>query len=147
MNVFALRWQGQKGIRHGTLLSTLFELEPLPTWRLHDGRGAIEIEIKADKQGLRVPKRRKKSFTAQEGLIMLTDLAHNILSWTHHWVLENSPFADFGAQRMVDELMCIPGRVEIMGGKLEKVALLETHPYADSMRLILGKLLDFFDVP
>jgi len=88
-----------------------------------------------------------KSFTAQEGLILLTDLAHNILSWTHHWVLEGSPFADFGAQRMVDELMCIPGRVEIMGDKLQKVALLETHPYADSMRLILGQLLNFFDIP
>jgi hypothetical protein len=147
INVFALHWQGQNGIRHGTLLSTLFQLEPLPTWRLHDGRGAMEIEIKADKQGLGVPKRRKKSFTAQEGLILLTDLAHNILSWTHHWVLEDSPFADFGTKRMVDELMCIPGRVEIMDGKLQKVALLETHPYADSMRLILGQLLDFFDIP
>jgi hypothetical protein len=147
INVFVLRWQGQNGIRHGTLLSTLFQLEPLSTWRLHDGRGAMEIEIKADKQGLSVPKRRKKSFTAQEGLILLADLAHNILSWTHHWVLEDSPFADFGTKRMVDELMCIPGRVEIMGGKLQKVALLETHPYADSMRLILGQLLDFFDNP
>lgn len=48
---------------------------------------------------------------------------------------------------MVDELMCIPGRVEIMDGKLQKVALLETQPYADSMRLILGQLLDFFDIP
>ena len=147
VNIFSLRWQSKNGMRHGTLLSTLFQLEPLSTWRLHDGRGAMEIEIKADKRGLRVPKRRKKSFMAQEGLILLTDLAHNILSWTHHWVLEDSPFADFGAERMVDELMCIPGRVEIMDGKLQKVALLETHPYADSMRLILGELLDFFDTP
>ncbi len=147
INVFALRWQGKKSMRHGTLLSTLLELEPLPTWRLHDGRGAMEIEIKADKRGLRVPKRRKKSLAAQEGLILLTDLAHNILSWTHHWVLEDGPFAGFGAERMVDELMCIPGRVEVMDGKLQKVALLETHPYADSMRLMLGKLLDFFDTP
>jgi hypothetical protein len=147
INVFALRWQGQNGLRHGTLLSTLFPLEPLATWRLHDGRGAMEVEIKADKQGLRAPKRRKKSFAAQEGLILLADLAHNILSWTHHWMLEDSPFADFGTERMVEELMCIPGRVEIMDGKLQKVALLETHPYADSMRLILGELLDFFDTP
>lgn len=147
INVFALRWQGQNGLRHGTLLSTLFPLEPLATWRLHDGRGAMEVEIKADKQGLRVPKRRKKSFAAQEGLILLADLAHNILSWTHHWMLEDSPFADFGTERMAEELMCIPGRVEIMDGKLQKVALLETHPYADSMRLILGELLDFFDTP
>lgn len=146
INVFALRWLNQNGIRHGTLLSTLFELEPLSTWRLHDGRGAMEIEIKADKQGLALPKRRKKSFTAQEGLILLTDLAHNILSWTHHWVLRDSPFAGFGAQRMIDELMSIPGRVEIMGGRLHKVALLEAHPYADPMRPILGQLLAMFNI-
>lgn len=147
VNVFALRWEGKSKMRYGTLLSTLFQLEPLSTWRLHDGRGAMEIEIKADKQGLRVPKRRKKSFTAQEGLILLTDLAHNILSWTHHWVLEDSPFANFGTKRIVDELMCIPGRVEFMDGKLSKVALLETHPYADDMRLILEELLDLFENP
>ena len=147
INVFALRWQGKKGLRYGTLLTTLSQLDPLSAWRLHDGRGAAEIEIKADKQGLRIPKRRKKSFTAQEGLILLTDLAHNILSWTHHWVLEDSPFADFGAQRMVDELVCIPGRIEMMGSRLQKVALLETHPYADSMRDILRRLLEFFGTP
>lgn len=147
VRVFALRWRGKNKMRYGTLLSTLFQLEPLPTWRLHDGRGAIEIEIKADKQGLRIPKRRKKSFAAQEGLILLTDLAHNILSWVHHWVLEDSSFADFATKRIVDELMCIPGRVELMGGKLRKVALLETHPYAHDMRLILEELLDLFENP
>lgn len=147
VNVFSLCWQDKEEWRYGTLLSTLFQLEPLSTTRLHDGRGAMEIEIKADKQGLRIPKRRKKSLAAQEGLILLTDLAHNLFSWVHHWVLEDSPFADFGTKRMVDELMCIPGRVEIKGGKLRKVALLETHPYANSMRFILGDLLDFFGNP
>jgi hypothetical protein len=146
-NVFVLRWQGEDKMRYGTLISTFLELEPLSTWRLHDGRGAMEVEIKADKQGLCVPKRRKKSFRAQEGLVLLTDLAHNILSWTHHWVLEDSPFANFGTKRMVDELMCIPGRVEFMDGKLYKVALLETHPYADDMRLVLEELLDLFENP
>jgi hypothetical protein len=147
LHVFGLRWQGQDRLRYGTLLSSLLQLDPLTSLRLHDGRGAMEVEIKADKQGLRLPKRRKKSFQAQEGLILLTDLAHNILSWTHHWVLEGTPFADFGTQRMVDELMCIPGRIELKEGKLAKVALLETHPYAADMRLALAKLLVFFDNP
>lgn len=144
-HVFALRWQSKKGLRHGSLVSTLLQLEPLSTFRLHDGRGAVEIEIKADKQGLRAPKRRKKSWHAQEGLILITDLAHNLLSWIHHWVLEDSPFADFGAKRMVDELLCIPGRIEFRGARLHKVALLKTHPYADKMRPILANLLDLFD--
>lgn len=147
INVFSLRWQGKKSARYGTLLSTLFELDPLPTWLLHDGRGAMEIEIKADKQGLRLPKRRKISFSAQEGLILLTDLAHNTLSWIHHWLLEDTPFANFGSKRIIDDLMSIPGRIEIMDGKLQKVALLQTHPYADPMRLVLDNLLDLFENP
>ena len=61
--------------------------------------------------------------------------------------LEDSPFADFGTKRIADELMCIPGRVEFMDGKLHKVALLETHPCADDMRLVLEELLDFFEDP
>lgn len=147
INVFALRWQGKNKLRYGTLLSSMLPLDPLATLRLHDGRGAMEIEIRADKQGLHLPKRRKKSFNAQEGLALLTDLAHNILSWTHHWVLEDGPFAAFGTKRMVDELMCIPGRLEIMDGRLQKVALLQSHPYAPEMRLALGKLLAYFGNP
>jgi hypothetical protein len=147
VQVYSIRWQGRHDLRFGTLLSTLFELDALATFRLHDGRGAMEVEIKADKQGLRLPDRRKHRFYAQEGLALLTDLAHNLLSWTHHWVLEAGPFADFGTQRMVEELMCIPGRIEVMDGKLQKVALLETHPYADAMRIALEKLLALFEYP
>ena len=147
LNLFVLRWQSKTGLRYGTLLSTLFELDPLATMRLHDGRGAVEVEIKADKQGLKASHRRKKSFQAQEALILLTDLAHNLLSWTHHWVCENGPFDDFGTKRMVDELMCIPGRIAQKGHRLHRVALLQTHPYADKMRLALVKLLDFFGNP
>ena len=147
INMFSLRWQNKSKLRYGTLLSTLFELDPLSTLRLHDGRGAVEVEIKADKQGLKASTRRKKSFAAQEGLILLTDLAHNILSWTHHWVLEDGPFDSFGTKRMVDELMCIPGQITIKGNRLQKVALLDKHPFAENMRLALLKLLDFFGNP
>lgn len=147
VQVFSIRWQGKNGLRYGTLLSTLLELDPLATFRLHDGRGAMEVEIKADKQGLHLPNRRKHRFYAQEGLALLTDLAHNLLSWTHHWVLEEEPFADFGTKRMVEELMCIPGRIELKDGKLQKVALLSTHPYAEAMRGALEKLLIMFDYP
>ena len=48
-------------------------------------------------------------------------------------------------KRIVDESMCIPGRVEFMDGKLSMEALLEKHPYADDMRLILEELLDLFE--
>jgi hypothetical protein len=141
INVFALRWQAKDKERFGTLLSTLLQLDPVATLRLYDGRGADEIEIRADKQGLSLPHRRKKSFCAQEALALLTDLAHNLLSWLHHAVLENGPFADYGTLRMVRDLLCIPGRLEFMEGRLHKVALLETHPCASEMRRALGAIL------
>ena len=145
--VFSLRWRNRSTWRYGTLVSSLLDLEPAAALRLHDGRGAVEVEIKADKQGLKASHRRKKSFEAQAGLILLTDLAHNLLSWTHHWSLEGSPFEDFGTQRMVEELLCIPGRIVLKGPHLHKVALLQSHPYAADMRFVLVKLLDFFGNP
>ena len=36
------------------------------------------------------------SFPAQKALILLTDLAHNLLADFHHTVLAETPFADFG---------------------------------------------------
>ncbi|MEJ2706554.1 MAG: transposase [Anaerolineales bacterium] len=145
--VFSLRWKNKADLRYGTLISSLIDLGPLSTLRLHDGRGAIEVEIKADKQGLKATKRRKKSLAAQTGLILLTDLAHNLLSWTHHWVLEGGPFDSFGAKRMVEELLGMPGRIEVKGHQLQKVALPEKHPYAQEMRSVVLKLLDFFGNP
>jgi hypothetical protein len=147
INVFCLRWLNKKGIRHGTLLSTLFDLSPLSTLRAYDGRGAMEVEIRADKQGLNLTKRRKKRLPAQEALILMTDTAHNLLSWLHRWVLEGTSFDQFGTKRMVDELLCIPGRIELKGNQLYKVALRSSHPYAEEMRLILGNLLKWFDNP
>lgn len=139
--VYVLRWQTKEGFRYGTLISTVPGLLPLSTWRLCDGRGAAEVEIRADKQGLKLPKRRKHKLAAQMVLILLTDIAHNLLTWLHAATLADGPCADFGTLRMVEDLLTIPGRIEFEGTKLCKVALLETHPYAPQMRIALQKLL------
>lgn len=51
LNIFILQWPGKKKPHYATLLSSLCQLQPEATWRLYDGRGAAEVEIKADKQG------------------------------------------------------------------------------------------------
>ena len=48
--------------------------------------GGVEIEIKEDKQGLSTSKRNKKRFEAQQVLIELEALAHNVLVWARHWL-------------------------------------------------------------
>lgn len=140
-DVYVLRWQTQGGFRYGTLISTVPALSPLSTWHLCDGRGAAEVEIRADKQGLKLPKRRKHKLAAQMMLILLTDIAHNLLTWLHAALLADGPCADFGTLRMVEDLLTIPGRIEFEGTTLRKVALLETHPYAPQMRIALQNLL------
>jgi len=145
---YVLRWAtATDQLRYGTLVSSLLDWVPLSTWRLHDGRGAIEVEIKADKSGLLIPKRRKQCLDAQEALILISDLAHNILAWLHPWMLADSQFVSYGPERLVSDLLCIPGRVEISEGRLTKVALKASHPYAAPMRECLLQLLDHFGNP
>lgn len=145
--VYVLRWATPKGLRHSTLICTVPGLSPMAAWHLCDGRGAAEVEIRADKQGLRLPKRRKRKMAAQMILILLTDVAHNLLSWFHAATLADGPCADFGTLRIVEDLLNIPGRVEFKGQKLRKVALLESHPFANHMRTALCKLLLKSSIP
>lgn len=146
-DVYVLRWSTSKGWRYGTLICTVPGLPPLAAWRLCDGRGAAEVEIRADKQGLKLPKRRKRKMAAQMTLILLTDIAHNFLSWFHAATLADGSCADFGTLRIVEDLLTIPGRLEFKGSELRKVALLESHPFAPHMRTALYKLLMKSSIP
>ena len=53
--------------------------------------GGVEIEIKEDKQGLGTTKRNKKRFEAQQVLIQLEALAHNVLIWARQWLAPHCP--------------------------------------------------------
>lgn len=145
--MYVVRWHTRQGFRYSTLISSLPGLSPLSTLHLYDGRGAMEIEIRADKQGLRLPKRHKRSMAAQLVLILLTDIAHNLLSWLHAATLADGPCREFGTLRVVEDLLTIPGYLEFKGAYLRKVALLDTHPFAAAMRLTLAKLLKLSSIP
>jgi hypothetical protein len=146
LDAYLLRWLDSKeALRHATLLTTLPHT-PFTQWALYDGRGACEIEIRSDKSGLQLTRRRKHPLDAQEAWILLTDVAHNLLAWLQPWMLADSPFAAFGPQRLVSDLLTIPGQLFFEHGRLTKVALWETHPYAEEMMLCLQKLLKTFDL-
>jgi DDE family transposase len=143
-----LRWTNQsEQLQYATLVHSLLDRD----WRsipdLYDGRAAMESEIKADKCGLLMPKRRKKRLAAQEALILLTDLAHNLLAWAHDWMFSNGRFAELGPQALVNDVFCMPGQALFKGDRLQMVALRETHPYAADMVACLTKLLAHFGNP
>ena len=80
--------------------------------RLYDARGGAEIEqFRQDKSGLGLEARRKRSFAGQQGYILLTDLAHNLLADFAFYGLEESPMAGFGPKRIVRDLLNMPGLV------------------------------------
>jgi hypothetical protein len=113
----------------------------------YDDRAAIEAELKADKGGLQLHRRRKQRLAAQEALVLLTDLAHNLLAWTRGWMFPDSPFADAGIYRMVKELLPIPGKVVVEDGHIVKLRLKTSHPLAKPMLVCLARLLDRFGTP
>jgi hypothetical protein len=147
LEAYLLRWRGAGDkLAHAILLSTLGR-PPFETWALYDRRGAMEVEIRADKSGLRLASRRKHSLAAQEAWLVLTDIAHNLLAWSGGWMLAGSAFAGFGPQRLVEDLLTIPGRLTFdERGRLERVALKASHPYAGEMQSCLHTLLKTFDL-
>ena len=106
----------------------------------YDDRGGAEVEqFRNDKNGLHLAARRKRRFPAQKALILLTDLAHNLLTDFHRMALTDTKFAGFGPKRMVRDLLAIPGRLTFEGTQLKRIDLLESHPYAKNILIGLKK--------
>jgi hypothetical protein len=141
----ALRWRKRNGQRcHALLISSLEPGEVLRLLgegpekeadaqavlaayaRLYDERGgAVEIDIKESKQGLGVTKRRKKSFAGQQMVMLLGQLAHNVVVWAKRWLAEEAPkLRRYGVQRMVRDVLAVSGFVELSkSGTVKRVVL------------------------
>ena len=106
----------------------------------YNQRGGAEIEqFRADKDGLHLSSRRKQSFQAQRAIILMTDLAHNLLADFRHQALADSRFAHWGLKRIVRDLLAVPGRLYLSGSQLKRIELLATYPYADELIICLEK--------
>lgn len=83
--------------------------------KFYDQRGgAIEIQIKEDKQGFGLNKRQKRRAAAQQMVILLNALAHNVLMWAREWLTEYAPkLANYGILRLVRDVMSVSGCVEL----------------------------------
>lgn len=83
--------------------------------QFYDKRGgAIEIKIKEDKQGFGMAKRHKKKAEAQDMLVLMNVLAHNVLVWARGWLEDVTPqLSRYGTLRLVRDLLSISGLVEL----------------------------------
>jgi len=77
--------------------------------RFYDQRGGgIETSFKGDKQGLGMGKRNKKRFAAQQMVMLLGSLAHNVIVWARRW-LASPTLQHYGMVRMVRDVFHISG--------------------------------------
>jgi hypothetical protein len=121
-------------VQHNYYLTTLKLHSLCLAMQLYNQRGAAEVEqFRSDKQGLHLSSRRKQSFSAQKALVLLTDLAHNLLADFHHTALPDSPFAGYAAKRMVRDLLAIEGNLVWDSGELKRIELHQDHPQAEAL--------------
>jgi len=127
-------------LKHSYYVTTMFFPSKRAFMNRYNQRGGAEIEqFRADKSGLHLSARRKRSFVAQKGLILLTDLAHNLLAVFRSRALADSRFADWGLKRIVRDLLAVPGRLHFRSGQLKRIELLASHPHADELIICLEK--------
>jgi hypothetical protein len=137
----AFRWRNQKGkLKHALFVVTDMVSSLEIICQKYNLRGGTEVDIRDDKQGLLLTHRRKRAWHAQEMLVLLNDLAHNFIGMFRRVALVNTPLADFGPYRLIQDVFSIPGEVVIRHERLVELRLLETHPYADVMVQALPRL-------
>ena len=140
VQVIVKRRLTKDGFCHSYYVSTLKMPSKGTLMSKYDDRGGAEVEqFRNDKNGLHLAARRKRRFPAQKALILLTDLAHNLLADFHRLVLTDTKFDDFGPKRMVRDLLAIPGKLTFEEGQLKRIDLIESHPHAKSMLICLKK--------
>jgi hypothetical protein len=130
----------KKDWKHSYYVTTL----PFPSKQAfmerYNLRGGAEVEqFRADKSGLYLSSRRKQSFEAQKAIVLLTDLAHNLLADFHYRTLTDSRFANWGLKRIVRDLLAIPARLRFRQSQLYRIDLLSSHPYSEELMICLEK--------
>lgn len=110
---------------------------------LYDRRGGgIETSFKSDKQ-VGLGKRAKKRFEAQQMVMLLGSLAHNVIVWAHQWLTEPaSKLLHYGPLRMVRDVFHVSGFLLIDAlGRIRQIVLNQSAPLASLLLRPLQSLL------
>jgi hypothetical protein len=98
----------------------------------YDRRAGMEADLKSDKHGLGLAVIRKRLLPAQKLVVLLVELAHNLLIWARSWLSEHVPrLLDYGIVRLIGQVWAIPGRVKLSNTEgVVRVRLRREHPRA-----------------
>jgi hypothetical protein len=129
--------------------TTAGEAVMLAVMSLYDQRGGgIETSFKGDKGGLGLTKRNKKRFEAQQLVMLLGSLAHNVIVWARAWLTQpmsmlgasqalttKNPLRRYGILRMVRDVFHISGFLRFdAAGRITEIGL---NQHAPLSRLVL----------
>jgi len=106
--------------------------------------GAAETSFKDDKQGLGLTKQTKKRFAAQQIVLALGTLAHNVLIWARAGLALHVPaLTHYGVLRLVRDVFHMSGfiRVDPTTGQLRGLVLNAAAPLAAGLATALRVLL------
>ncbi len=129
------------GYYYAVLFSSRRELGMQAAVAHYDDRAAMEADLKNDKRGLGLGVLRKRKLAAQRLVVLLGQLAHNVLIWARRWLAQRVPrLSRFGIVRLVQEVWAVPGRVKLHGDQVTRVRLRPEHPRARDVCLGLRPL-------
>jgi hypothetical protein len=98
------------------------------------------VQIKAD---YHQPLGMRHRAQAQQMVMQLASLAHNIIVWSRRWLTADAPrFAKYGALRIVRDLFHINGLLEFdEAGQILGITLNKAAPLVREITAALAKLL------
>jgi hypothetical protein len=79
------------GFYSAVVFSTHLELPMPDVVSRYDGRAGVEADLKSDKRGVALGVIRKRRLPAQKLVVLLTQLAHNVLIWARAWLAAGAP--------------------------------------------------------
>ena len=132
---YAVRTPSKKyksGYYHAVVFSSRTDLTMTGVVAHYDGRAGMEADLKSDKHGLGLAVIRKRLLPAQKLVVLLVELAHNILMWARQWLGKHaSRLHEFGIVRLIGQVWAIPGRVKLSDKEgVVRVRLQRQHPRA-----------------
>lgn len=174
----AIRMSKKKGngYQYSVLVSTDMDADLYSTVNDYDGRSGVpESTFCQDNQGLGMRKRRKKSFVAQQMLVLLNQLAHNLIRWIQCWMIKamkllssqdswwnpsddatakeleepaivEKTIGNLGMKRMVRQVLCLSGEVTLKKGKVTQINLNPLYPMVYRIRTALEALLKTYGI-
>jgi hypothetical protein len=124
--------EGEGGYYHAVVFTSRTDLTMTGVVEHYDGRAGMEADLKSDKHGLGLAVIRKRLLPAQKMVVLLVQLAHNILLWARQWLSKHAPrLRDYGIVRLIGQVWAIPGRVKLSDNDgVVRVRLRREHPRA-----------------